>query len=116
MAMPKEFHEDGTITDKEPYWVAVNDITEDNLFPVLMIALLHAMISVGPRTLKGARSTRAGDDTKPLQLSVPCADGERRASDGSKARALVGRETASAWAKSYSRVCWARSVGRNCAH
>ncbi|HUC45949.1 MAG TPA: hypothetical protein VMR94_05295 [Hyphomicrobiaceae bacterium] len=67
--MPKEFHEDGTITDKEPYWVAVNDITEDNLFPVLMIALLHAMISVGPRTLKGARSTRAGDDTKPLQLT-----------------------------------------------
>jgi len=65
--MPKEFHEDGTITDKEPYWVAVNDITEDNLFPVLMIALLHAMISVGPRTLKGARSTRAGDDTKRLQ-------------------------------------------------
>ena len=42
--MPKEFHEDGTITDKEPhYWGTVNDITEDNLFPVLMIALLHAI-------------------------------------------------------------------------
>ena len=41
--MPKEFHEDGTITDKEPYWVAVNDITEDNLFPMLMIALLDAI-------------------------------------------------------------------------
>jgi hypothetical protein len=43
LAMPKEFHADGTITDEDPYWVTVNDIMEDNLFPALMIALCDAI-------------------------------------------------------------------------
>jgi hypothetical protein len=43
LALPKKFHEDGRTTAKEPYWVTVDDLTEDNLFPMLMIALLDAI-------------------------------------------------------------------------
>ena len=41
--MPREFHEDGTVTDEEPYWVRLSDILEENLFPDLMDALCDAI-------------------------------------------------------------------------
>jgi len=43
LAMPREFHEDGTVTDEEPYWVRLSDILEENLFPDLMDALCDAI-------------------------------------------------------------------------
>jgi hypothetical protein len=35
--------QDGTVTDKEPYWVRADDRIEMNLFPVLVDALCNAV-------------------------------------------------------------------------
>jgi hypothetical protein len=35
LAIPREFHEDGTVADGEPYWVMLNNIAHEDVFPEL---------------------------------------------------------------------------------
>jgi hypothetical protein len=41
LAMPQEFHGDGTVTDEEPYWAGVTNILDlfDNLIDALCVAI-----------------------------------------------------------------------------
>jgi hypothetical protein len=44
LAIPQEFHEDGTVTEGEPHWVAPREMLEDGVLPEPgMLALLDAI-------------------------------------------------------------------------
>jgi hypothetical protein len=77
LAMPREFHEDGTVTDKAPYWVEANEILDDDLFPDLTDALCDAIDDrCKSEDEERRREHKTGGDTNG---SPPRAGGDRRA-------------------------------------
>jgi len=100
LAIPREFREDDTIADGEPYWAMLNDLTLDYVLPELFWEAIYDAIddrcksedAERRKKLKGRRRHRAAIEKRCTSRRRALREGDREQSRCLSSRAAFRKE------------------------